>query len=229
MPGVTPRIMAPPYIPDSPGIRKTLPVQDPYRQQHPPHPYSPGPRSYTPSLDDIDTKLLQQNNYQQHYHNQNTRLVQHYDFSDDRSEISNGSHTGCLTAPFTPKPHAHGHHRQGSDTSTNLSSQGRSSKSHPLHHGHIVSREGYVIGETVMLMDLGHKRPVQSRCLGHNQGHVVTGLGGGLGGSVMGRSVVGSSVHYGSSYSDQGGYHHPHHHHHPQGPGHGCSRKQHCI
>lgn len=218
IPGATPRIMAPPYIPGSPAIRKTLPVQDPYRRQFPPRAYSPAPRSYTPSLDDGDTKLLQQNNFQQHYHNQHLRQDQHYDFSDDRSEISDGSYTGFLTAPFTPKPQAHGHQRQGSDTGV-LSSQ-----SHSLHQGYVVPKEGNSFCETVMLMDLGLKGHAHGRHLGHSQGHVVTGLGGGLGhgssGSVMGGSVVGSSISYGSSYSDRGGHHHPQHHHHPRGPGH---------
>ncbi|KAF9017844.1 hypothetical protein CPC16_002402 [Podila verticillata] len=150
MPGA-PRVVLP-HIPASPGIRKTQPVQDPYRRQHPPRPYSPGPRSYTPSLnDDGDTNPLRQENHQQHYHNRNVRLDQQYDFSDDRSEISDGTYSTYATV--VSKPHGHGHQREGSDTS--FLGQGRSSSPH-LRQGQVVPRDAFMYGE-VMMSDLGRK------------------------------------------------------------------------
>lgn len=209
-----PRIMALPHIPASPGIRKTQPVQDPYRRQHPPRPYSPGPRCYTPSLDDDgDTKPLRQEDHQQHYHNRNMRLDQQYDFSDDRSEISDGTYSSYATV--VSKSHAHGHQREGSDT--NIFNHGRPSKAHH-RQGHVVPRDANMYGE-VMMSDLSRKGVHGARGYHEKQVHVVTGLGGGLGQGSSG-SVVGSGVGYGPS---KGRGHHLHHHHHhnhnPQGQG----------
>ncbi|KAF9577622.1 hypothetical protein BGW38_007054, partial [Lunasporangiospora selenospora] len=89
MPGSTPRMPAaqPQFMaPGSPGLRPNMSIpNDPYRRQQPPRPYSPGPRSYTPTHDDDDTRPLRQDNHQQAYHNRNLRRQdQHYDFDDSR-------------------------------------------------------------------------------------------------------------------------------------------------
>ncbi|KAF9116454.1 hypothetical protein BGX27_002486 [Mortierella sp. AM989] len=154
----TPRMAAipSPYMASgSPGLRKNMPVvNDPYRHYRPPRPYTPT------QDDDSDTKPLRQNNYQQAYHNRN---LQHYDYGDDRSEISDSaySHNGYM-APKYPQVSHPGHRKQPSDTSTVLSgsNQGsvvsgygpRTARSHPLQQGHIAH-----YGETARMNNLGQR------------------------------------------------------------------------
>ncbi|KAG0339107.1 hypothetical protein BG004_006951 [Podila humilis] len=191
-PGATPRMgnqqLAYNNNVGSPAMRKGPPV-DPYRRpaphpQAPPRPYSPGPRSFTPSMDDDgDTRPLRQDNHQQHYHNRNLRRQdQNYDYADDRSEISDaysaGGGGGGLylqqqqQQPYPPKPHGHhhpgghpGHRRQPSDTSTVLSGSNQGSvvggygarKPHPLQHGQVMHNNNKY-GETMMMTDMGPPR-----------------------------------------------------------------------
>ncbi|KAG0258954.1 hypothetical protein BG011_002957 [Mortierella polycephala] len=125
--------------------------------------------------DDSDTRPLRQDNHLQAYHNRNMR----YDYSDDRSEISDNSSYNGRSNHLAPTRQEH--RRQPSDTSTVLSgsSQGsvvngygqRNGRSHPL-----ANTNNY--GEAVMMSDLG-KRGIPSPHTGYSG--QVTGLGGGLG------------------------------------------------
>lgn len=214
VPGGTPRMAAqPPYM-GSPALRKAAPPpNDPYRRQQPPRPYSPGPRSYTPTMDDdADTRPLRHDNHAQHNHNRNHRRDQQYDFADDSSEVSDAYSAGG-GYPYSqyPKPQLQAHRRQPSDTSTVLSgsNQGsvvggygpgaRAPKPHPLREG-----GGNVYGgDTMMMMDMtgAHRGPPNP--YGGFQGGAPTGLGGGVhpgSGSVVGGSVVGGG---GPGYVDQ--------------------------
>ncbi|KAF9101147.1 hypothetical protein BGX27_011597 [Mortierella sp. AM989] len=221
IPGGTPRLAAQsPYM-GSPALRKGMPpANDPYRRQfpqQPSRPYSPAPRPYSPSLDDgDDTKPLRQDNHAQHYHNRNIRRDHQYDYADDRSEISEGAYSsggGYPLSQHAPKPHAPGHIRQPSDTSTVLSgsNQGsvvsgygpRPNKPHPLQHGQMLSREaglgnGNSYADTVMMTDMsGHRGPPNP----YGGYGPPTGLGGGVNYNSNG-SVLGSVVS-GPSYVDQ--------------------------
>lgn len=191
MPGGTPRMGAQQHHMGSPAIRKAAPPpNDPYRRQQPPRPYSPGPRSQTPTMDDdTDTRPLRHDNHAQHYHNRNMRRDQQYDFEDNRSEVSDGYSAGggYPYSQYPPKPQLQAHRRQGSDTSTVLSgsNQGsvvsgygpsRPTKPHPLHNAHSGNMYG---GDAMMMTDMS----------GAYRG-APTGLGGGVhpnpNGSVMG-------------------------------------------
>ncbi|KAG0253634.1 hypothetical protein BG011_006247, partial [Mortierella polycephala] len=133
--GGTPRLAAQsPYM-GSPALRKAMPApNDPYRRHHPQQParpYSPGPRAYTPSMDDDgDTRPLRQDNHAQVYHNRNIRRQdQLYDFADDQSEVSDAYSAGggYMNSPYPSKPQVQGHRRQPSDTSTVLSGSNQGS------------------------------------------------------------------------------------------------------
>ncbi|KAF9897292.1 hypothetical protein BX616_005861, partial [Lobosporangium transversale] len=211
-----------PYMGGSPGLRKAMPPNDPYRRQYPQQPsrpYSPAPgRPYTPTMDDDgDTRPLRQDNHAQHYHNRNLSHQNHsYDYPDDRSEISEGAYSsggGYHPHQYPPKPNiqAFPHRRQASDTSTVLSgsNQGsvvsgygpsRGARPHPLqqqHTGHELGN-GNHFSDTVMLTDMsGHRGPPNpySGMNGGNGGYhgPPTGLGGGVHPNPNGSVVSGSS------------------------------------
>ncbi|KAF9361593.1 hypothetical protein BGX34_007053 [Mortierella sp. NVP85] len=201
MPGGTPRMGPQQHHMGSPAIRKAAPPpNDPYRRQQPPRPYSPGPRSHTPTMDDdADTRPLRHDNHAQHYHNRNMRRDQQYDFADDRSEVSDGYSAGggYPYSQYPPKPQLAAHRRQASDTSTVLSGQGsvasgygpsRPTKPHPLQNAH----GNPYGGDAMMMTDMsGAYRGAPNPYAGAHHG-APTGLGGGVNpnpnGSVMGGS-----------------------------------------
>lgn len=213
--------------------RKKSPVvaaNDPYRhhQQQPPRSFSPAPgaRSYTPNPeDDMDSKPLRQDNYQQAYHNRN--FQRQYQDPDARSEVGS-----IVSSHYPPQPQpkfftAHG--RQQSDASI-LSGSNQGSvvnggaggggynqyghgygqqrppvKPHPLQQGQVANninsnRSPYA--ESVRMSELGQHQQRNPYGGGYPGQARVTGLGGGVGHSSGNGSVVGggSVVSSGHSY-----------------------------
>lgn len=213
--------------------RKKSPVvaaNDPYRhhQQQPPRSFSPAPgaRSYTPNPeDDMDSKPLRQDNYQQAYHNRS--LQRQYQDSDTRSEVGS-----VASSHYPPQPQpkffsAHGRQQSNASIALSVSNQGSvvngggaggggyshyghghgqqrpPVKPHPLQQGQVannINNNRTPYADSVMMSDLGQHQQRNPYGGGYPGQVRVTGLGGGVGhpsgnGSVVGGGSVVSSGH----------------------------------